>query len=328
MLGPMSIRSVFFMSIAMVMTAVPAMAGERMPFPQWLEIFRSEAVQEGISQGTVDSALVGLNPIQRVIELDNKQPEGKKTFVQYRQNVVTPDRLRQGRALMRDYAAELDKASRAYGVAPQYIVALWGIETSFGRNTGGFDIIPALATLAWEGRRESFFRKELMDALRILDEGHVSLALMKGSWAGAMGQNQFMPSSFMRFAVDGNGDGRKDIWNDKADVFASTANYLSSSGWRDGERWGREVRAHKVSASLASPDIRKSLAQWSRLGVTLPDGGKLPVVPGIEASLVLPDGAGGPAYLAYHNYRVIMKWNRSNLFAISVGLIADGIAEP
>lgn len=297
------------------------------PFSNWLSAFKSEAAREGISPGTINAALSGLKPIPRVLELDRRQPEGTMTFARYRQNVVNQARIQKGRALLRDHGPALRRVSQTYGVPPQYIVALWGIETNFGANTGGFDLVPALATLAWEGRREAFFRKELLTALRILDEGHIDLARFKGSWAGAMGQNQFMPSSFMRFAVDGDGDGRKNIWTDTDDVFASTANYLSRSGWQENQLWGREVRLRPgFDPSLISLDIEKPLDEWSRLGVMLPNGHPLPFGTGMHASIVAPDGPAGPVFLAYDNYRVIMKWNRSTYFATSVGLLANAIS--
>ena len=189
-------------------------------------------------------------------------------------------------------------------------------------------MIPALATLAHDGRRSSFFRSELMNALKILDEGHISAQNMKGSWAGAMGQNQFMPSSFHSFAVDGNNDGKRDIWTSLPDVFASTANYLSRSGWKEDQRWGREVKVPaKLSKSLVGKKIKKPIEEWSKLGITLPGGGKLPTAPGLKASLIAPDGLNGRTFLAYDNFHVIMKWNNSTYFATSVGLLADQIAQ-
>lgn len=314
--------------LTFLLASTPCLAAGQ-PFEQWLNKFRIQALQEGISQHTVDTALYGLQPDDRVLRLDRKQPEGTKTFASYRASVVNQKRIAKGRELMALHADTLARISDQTGVAPQYIVALWGIETSFGSNTGGFDIVPSLATLAWEGRREAFFRKELLDALRILDQGDIDLPNFRGSWAGAMGQNQFMPSSFLKFAADGDNDGKRDIWKNPADVFASTANYLAQSGWRSGERWGREVRVPKgFDAGLVKSKTEKSLAEWSRLGVKLPDGGILPPDENIRASLVAPDGIHGPTYLAYDNYRVIMKWNRSTYFATSVGLLANAIAGP
>jgi membrane-bound lytic murein transglycosylase B len=271
--------------------------------------------------------LANITPDPRVIKLDRRQPEKTSDFVDYRAHVVTRKRIRQGRLLMRQNARLLNAVSRRYGVSPQYIVALWGIETSYGKNTGDYDVIRSLATLAWEGRRADFFRTQLFDALKIIDQGDVTFDQMKGSWAGAMGQNQFMPSSFLKFAVDGNGDGKRDIWGTKADVFASTARYLAQSGWQAGMRWGRAVRLpHGFQPTYITLNHAKSLTEWSRLGVRNPDERPLPTAQDVRASLVAPDGVHGPAYLVYDNYRVIMTWNRSTYFATSVGLLADAIA--
>lgn len=314
----------FAFVLALCFLSVQARASD---FGPWLAGVYEEAAKSGVSTRTLDVALADIEPIDRVIALDRKQPEGKMSFTTYRERIVNPTRVEKGRAMMRQYADILARVEREYGVAPQYIVALWGIETNYGANTGGFDVVPALATLAWEGRRGEFFRAELLDALRIIDQGHVVPAAMKGSWAGAMGQSQFMPSSFMRFAVDGNGDGRKDIWGTEADVFASAANYLLKNGWQTGERWGRAVKLPAgFSASLIGKDVKKPLAAWQALGVTRGDGGALPLVAGMTASLVAPDGPAGPVYLVYDNFRTIMRWNRSDYFATSVGLLADAIA--
>ena len=303
------------------------MATAAQPFDQWLNGVKSEARSEGIYESTIGAALSGIKPIPRVIELDRKQPEGRMTFAEYYRKVISQQRIDQGRYLYQKHRTELEKAAQKYGVPAQYIVALWGIETSYGDNTGGFKVIPALATLAHDGRRSKFFRTELINALKIIDKGHISAANMKGSWAGAMGQNQFMPSSFHAFAVDGNNDGKRDIWTSLPDVFASTANYLSKSGWKEDERWGREVVLPKgFSENLTGKKIKKSLSEWKALGVTLPGGAPLPTAPGIHASVITPDGLAGRAFLAYNNYRVIMKWNNSTYFATSVGLLADQIA--
>lgn len=297
------------------------------PFEQWLQGVRLEASQKGISQATLNAAFKDVKPISRVIELDRKQPEGKLSFAQYKKRVISDARIAQGRRLYKEHRAELEKASKKYGVQPQYIVALWGIETSYGNNTGGFSVISALATLAHEGRRADFFRTELLNALKIIDQGHISAHKMKGSWAGAMGQNQFMPSSFKAYAVDGNGDGKRDIWTSLPDVFSSTANYLGTSGWKDDQRWGRAVKVpSSFSESMTGRDKKRSLSEWSKLGVVLPSGAPIPVVAEMKAALIAPDGLQGPTYLAYDNFDVIMKWNRSTYFATSVGLLADAIA--
>ncbi len=297
-------------------------------FDQWVQTFKIDAQKQGISQDLLDRAFVNVKPIPRIIELDRKQPEGKWTFAQYKDRVISDARIAQGRKMYRQHRTELDKMSARHGgVPPEVIVALWGVETSYGNNTGGFDVVPALATLAYDGRRSEFFSKELVNALKIIDQGHIDLANMKGSWAGAMGQNQFMPSSFFAYAVDGNEDGRKDIWNSLSDVFASTANYLDKSGWNEGEKWGRPVKIPQgLPASLANDKIKKSLNEWKGMGVTQTNGQPIPVVAGMKASLIAPDGLDGPAFLIYDNFRVFKRWNNSTYFATSVGLLSDAIA--
>ncbi len=302
-------------------------AAKAADFQTWLTGFRVEARNAGISEATIQAALSGINPLPKVIEFDRKQPEKKMTFAQYRKNVVNQQRIDKGRQLLAQHRADLQWVEKTYGVAPQYVIALWGIETNFGTNTGGFKVVDSLATLAWEGRRASFFKNELLKALKIIDEGHITAAGMKGSWAGAMGQNQFMPSSFFNFAVDANGDGHKDIWNTKLDVFASTANYLAKSGWKHGEKWGRRVSVPKsFPADMVGPKIVKPLSYWKSIGVTDVNGAALPSE-NINASVVAPDGLGGPTYIVYGNYQTIMAWNRSTYFATSVGLLADAIAQ-
>ncbi|MGB4057171.1 MAG: lytic murein transglycosylase [Alphaproteobacteria bacterium] len=297
-------------------------------FSAWLAALRREAAGKGISQETVDTALSDVKFLPRVIELDRKQPEGTMSFAKYRQRVLPDSRINEGRRLYRQHRAELDRAAQKYGVPAPYIVALWGIETSYGENTGGFGVVPALATLAYDGRRSAYFRTELLNALEIIDDGHISAAKMRGSWAGAMGQNQFMPSSFKRFAVDGNGDGRRDIWGSLPDVFASTANYLSTSGWNEDQRWGREVSLPQgFPKNLTGVDNFRPLSEWRGMGVTLPGGEPLPSGDTMRGAIVTPDGVTGQAFLVYDNYKVIMRWNKSVYFATSVGLLADRIAQ-
>jgi len=297
-------------------------------FETWLKDLKKEAISKGISESIVNTAMNDVKPIARIIELDRKQPEGTMTFEKYQKRVITNARIQQGRRLFNEHRELLDKTAKKYGVPAQYLVALWGIETSYGNNTGGFDVVTALSTLAYDGRRSSYFRKELINALKILDEGHITHDKMKGSWAGAMGQNQFMPSSFKSLAVDGNGDGKRDIWTSLPDVFASSANYLSKNGWIEDQKWGRRVKLPKsMSEKDIGLDIKHDLQTWKNKGVTLLGGEPIPVVAGMKASVVAPDGINGPTYLAYHNYRVIMRWNKSTYFATSVGILADAIAQ-
>ncbi len=303
-----------------------AMSGSAEDFQIWLEKLRIEAKDKGISQSVLDEALAGIQPIPRVIELDRRQPEFTLTFTQYRDRVVPQSRIKKGRVKYRENRDLLEEIGGKIGVQPRFIVALWGIETDFGRVTGGFKVIHALATLAHDGRRSTYFRKELLNALQILDEGHIAPKEMMGSWAGAMGQSQFMPSSFLAHAVDYDGDGRRDIWTTRPDVFASAANYLAKSGWRADQTWGREVKLpNDFDFALADLKVRKSIGEWQALGVRQPDGGDLPTRQ-LSASIVLPQkGEMSPAYLVYNNYRTTLRWNRSTYFALAVGLLSDAI---
>ena len=292
-------------------------------FSGWLNGVKDEARASGISEATISIALADLSPLPRVIELDRNQPESTLRFEEYLARIVSEKRVEDGRALMAENAALLQRVAERYHVQPRFIVALWGVESDYGRLTGNFNVLAALATLAYDGRRSAYFRKELLQALRIVDEGHITPAAMTGSWAGAMGQNQFMPSSFLDFAVDFDGDGRRNIWSSRADVFASIANYLSSAGWNPAQSWGRQVRLPAgFDQSLITLEQRRSLAEWSRMGVTLADGGPLPSSD-VTASLAQPAGRGGAAYLVYDNYRTILRWNRSLYFATAVGHLAD-----
>lgn len=296
-------------------------------FEEWVRGVKAEAIEQGISGSLVDQAFQDVEPIPRVLELDRKQPESRMTFVEYRQMIVSAERIAQGREMMAQHRDLLHQVGQRYGVQPRFIVALWGIETFYGKNSGGYRIVDALATLAFDGRRSQYFRTELLNALRILQDGHTSLDTMKSSWAGAMGQCQFMPSSFLQLAVDFDGDGRKDIWNTPGDVFASAANYLSQSGWQGTQIWGRQAQLPVgFDSKQASLKISKPLQIWQNIGIRTLDGSDLPLA-SMKASIVLPDGEGGPAYLVYDNYRVIMKWNRSTYFATSVGLLADALEE-
>jgi membrane-bound lytic murein transglycosylase B len=305
-------------------TAVAADASESRPdFDTWLEALRTDALARDISAETLDVMLDGIEPIDRVIELDRNQPESRLTFEQYLDRVVPDSRVRTGRARLREHRALLEQVGREFDVQPRFIVALWGIESDFGRRTGGFQVIDALATLAWDGRRAEFFRRELLDALKIVDDGHVAPDDMKGSWAGAMGQAQFMPSTFHRHAVDFDGDSRRDIWNTYADVFASAAKYLSSAGWSSDQTWGRRVRLPAgFDANLVGLKTIKRIGEWQALGVRRADGTNLPTR-SLKASIVRPDGDSGPAYMVYENYRTLLDWNRSLYFATAVGILSD-----
>lgn len=299
-------------------------AQEQQPFAEWLAELRSEALAQGISESLLDEALSTIEePIPRVIELDQSQPEFVQTFSNYMNNRISQARIERGQTLLEEHSELFSRIAREYGVQAHYLVSFWALESNFGDFTGGFSVLNALATLAYDPRRSGFFRNELLTALKILDAGHISVENMSGSWAGAMGQCQFMPSTFDRYAVDGDNDGRIDIWNSLPDIFASAANFLSKSGWRPDERWGREVMLPQgFDFTQSGTGIRKTVSEWNALGVKRADGSPLGNA-SLEGSIILPAGASGPAFLAYNNFRTTMVWNRSTYYAISVGHLAD-----
>ncbi len=324
----MDIRSIFInitttLLLSIFFTPVSSEAAGR--FSDWLTKLRIEAQSKGISQDTLNSALTGLNPIPRVIELDRKQPEFTQTFWNYLDTRVNEKRIMRGRQLLVEHGDLLREVERLYGVQPRFLVAFWGLETNFGDYLGSFPTVGALATLAYDARRSTFFRGQLLASLQILQEGHISVDKMKGSWAGAMGQPQFMPTTFINFAIDHNGDGRRDIWHTLPDVFASAANFLSQSGWQKSESWGSEIKLpENFNYEMAGLNTSKKVSRWQSLGIRYISGDDLQ---GSEetASIILPSGYSGPAFLVHNNYRTIMNWNRSHLYAISVGHLADRI---
>jgi len=295
----------------------------------WLQLTEQQAIDNGVSPDTVHAALDTFTPNPHVIALDQKQPESTITFDAYRHNIITPARIKKGAELMQLYADQLRDIETRTGVPPQIVVALWGIESSFGQNMGDYETVNSLATLAYEGRRADFFRSELFAALHILDQEHLTASQLRGSWAGAMGQCQFMPSTYLKYAADGDNDGRIDIWTHPADVMASIANYLSAEGWKPDLTWGREVKADEVDTSEVGLTVTHTLAEWAAAGVRNADGTALPKRD-LSTSLIQPDGANGNGsdganFLVYDNFRALMRWNRSTYFATSVGLLADQI---
>jgi membrane-bound lytic murein transglycosylase B len=263
-------------------------------FAAWLQGVRQEAARGGVDAGTLDAALSGLQQVPRVLELARNQPEFKMTFDRYLEIVVSNERVTRGRQMLAENRALVDRFAGSSGVPASIVVALWGIESNYGARLGDFEVVAALATLAYNGFRAKFFRGQLIAALKILSQGHVGLHAMKGSWAGAMGQCQFIPTSFLAYAADGDGDGRMDIWTNKADVFASITNYLRRVGWRPGMGWGEEVPA----GTAGGPGIR----------------------------IVKPAGTNGPTFRTTENFRAILRWNQSDFFALAVGLLSDRIA--
>jgi membrane-bound lytic murein transglycosylase B len=302
----------------------PGVADEQ-AFQEWLASLRREARSKGISDATLHAALTGITPVQRVIELDRHQPEFTQTFWSYIDQRVNDQRRKNGHTHLATHRDLLEKIQVAYGVPARYIVAFWGLETNFGNYLGDFRVIEALVTLAYDRRRSPFFREQLLDALKIIEHDHISPEKMTGSWAGAMGHMQFMPSTFIGHAVDYTGDGRKDIWQSLPDAFASAANFLTDIGWQAGETWGREVRLpDNFDLALATLNEKKTLKVWSALGVRRANGTRLPRAD-MQGSIVLPQGHKGPAFIVYENFRVIMRWNNSLNYAFSVGHLADRI---
>jgi len=310
------------MTLTTVLT-LPEVCPAEDDFAHWLEQLRTEALAKGISSATLETAFEGLEPIPRVIELDRNQPEFKYDVWSYFDLVITDSRIKKGKEMLYTHRKLLNKIKAHYGVQPRFLVAIWALETNFGVNIGKFPVVGATATLAHDTRRSSFFRNELLNALRIIDEGHIGFADMRGSWAGAMGQIQFMPSTFVKFAVDEDRDGRKDIWHSLPDVFGSAANFLSGNGWDDAYTWGRQVSLPQgFDQNITELNIEKPLSEWNRLGVRRINGRKLPGIH-ISASLIQPSGTTGPAFLVYRNFRAVMQWNPSYLYALAVCHLAD-----
>ncbi|MGF1759467.1 lytic murein transglycosylase [Photobacterium sagamiensis] len=296
-------------------------------FDEYVLELKAEAREHGISESIINSAFEGIKYTERAVKADKNQPEKKLTLDEYIPRAVPDWKVKQANRLYQEHKPTLDRIGREYGVQPRFIVALWGVESNFGRLMGNYNVIEALSTLAYEGRRETFFRKQVMAALTILDDGHIAPQEMKGSWAGAMGQPQFMPTSFLAYAVDGNNDGRIDIWQSEEDVFASAANYLKMSGWNDEYTWGRQVKFPAgISASFKGVEKEKArpLDEWQKLGVRKINGQALPKV-NIDAWLIQPDDQRGRAYLIYGNYQTLLSWNRSHYFALAVSHLADRI---
>ena len=298
---------------------------EGVQFANWLRGLREEALEAGVSEATVEVALSGITPIERVIELDRNQPEFRRDFWTYLDQVAPEERIKRGRQLLQSHRELLADITARHGIPGSVLVAVWGIESNFGTTQGGFPVIRALVTLAHDERRSAMFRRELIHALRILDQGHIAPADMQGSWAGAMGQVQFMPSTFVDFARDGDGDGRKDIWQSTADALESAAVFMASA-WQPGYIWGRQVQIPSgFNRSLTGLDTMKPIDEWQVLGVRQIGGTSLPRAD-IQGSIVLPSDGPDPAFLIYQNYRAFFRWNRSHFFAITLGHLADRIA--
>ena len=294
-------------------------------FSQYLQSLKSEAEKKGFDSDWLNQTLADIAFRPTVISSDKNQPERKITLDNYLATRVPDWKVEQAVAKLKEHRALLNDVAKTYGVQPRFIVALWGNESNFGRIQGKFDILSALASLAYEGRREALFKKQFFAALTILNEGHIDKQGFLGSWAGAMGQSQFMPTSFLTYAVDYDGDGKKNIWSSEADVFASIANFLASEGWNDELTWGRQVKVQGNADKLPSGlSHKKTLSFWQQSGVRRYNGEALPTN-AIDASLIMPDGSNGRIYLVYDNFHTLMRWNRSLYFGVAVGYLSDRI---
>jgi membrane-bound lytic murein transglycosylase B len=324
----MSRRASFLLVSVSGITAslLSGMAASQETFYQCRDRLASVAVERGISAAVATSVLAGVEPLERVINADRNQPEFVQSFSQYLGIRVTPDRVATGRALYAQNRALLDRLTAQYGVPGQYLVAFWALESNFGRVQGDIPVFESLTTLACDQRRSGYFTDELIQAMTIVERGDAEPAEMTGSWAGAMGQTQFMPSVYLQHAVDGDGDGRANLWSSVPDALSSAARYLSSMGWEAGFRWGREVvLPDGFDYALAGRDRPQPLAAWRELGIETVAGEPIPPA-AIDSALIVPAGADGPAFLVYDNFDVIMRWNRSEFFALAIGHLADRIA--
>ncbi|QQS14111.1 MAG: lytic murein transglycosylase [Rhodospirillales bacterium] len=294
-------------------------------FTACLESIREQAVAQGVPRATADGALRGLTPDPRVVDLDGRQPEFSLTLGRYLGNAISAERVAKGQQMLARHRAQLDAIEREFGVPPAYIVSFWGMESNYGAFTGDFPVIRSVATLACQTARREFFSNELVQALRILAANRMTPAQMKGSWAGAMGNTQFMPSTYTAYAIDRDGDGRVDLWRSLPDVFGSSANYLAKVGWKRGQPSHEEVLLPaSFDYARVDPTVERPIREWRAMGIARADG--RPLSDSTEkAALALPAGHRGPAFLLWPNYKVIMIWNRSQLYAIAIGQLAAQI---
>ena len=319
------LNSKYLILLIFVVIFINSNAYSENKFLDFIDKVAFEANTKGISKNIIKDFKSHAKFIPRVIELDKSQPEFKLTLDQYLKRVVTPLRIKNANLRYQQNQIQIKEISKFYGVQPRFLIALWGIETDFGRLTGGFSVISSLATLAYDGRRHDYFKKELFNALKIIDDGHISLKKMTGSWAGAMGQCQFMPSSFLNYASDWDKNGTKDIWHTKSDVFASAANYLKKVGWSDKTTWGRKVYLGNYVIKNKKNKVL-TLKEWSDKGILKLNKKQLPLIL-LKARLIIPDNYGNYGFLVYNNFDSLLNWNRSNYFAIAVGKLSDSIKE-
>lgn len=298
-------------------------------FEEWLKGFRAEALSAGIRADILDQAFVGIKVNERVFELNDNQPEFSRPIWGYLDSALSQTRISEGRTRFTQNHSLLSLIETAYGVDAEIITAIWGLESSYGAIMGDHDAIEALATLAYRGRRVAYGRSQLIGALKIIQNGYAKRSDLKGSWAGAMGQTQFIPTTYLSYAVDHDGDGRRDLWTNLGDVFASTANYLSASGYTQNDPWGTEIKLPDgFDFALADQSVRKPMVEWAVTGVTDARGATLidRFDPNARSRVLLPAGAAGPAFLVFENFDAILKYNRSTAYALAVSLLSEHVA--
>ncbi len=310
---------------SLILSLAPQAQAGNADFQAWLSNFRTTAFRAGLSAETINRQFAALEFLPQVIAFDRNQSEFKLSYADYHKRMVTSGRVETAQGHLNKMRGFLAETEKNYGVPGHVLLAFWGMESNFGKNTGKMDVLSSLATLAYDGRRGAFFEKELLAALRMTEQYPYLNMPLQGSWAGAMGNMQFLPSSYLQFAIDGNSNGRKDLWNEKEDIFASAANYLSKSGWKPHQIWGREVKLERpIDDSIFGLEHQETIAQWAAMGVKTATNQPLPQA-SHKASLLMPDGEGGRAFLVYDNFRVIMKWNRSINYALAIGELSDKI---
>lgn len=320
------LRALFAGAVIVTAYAVPTGVAAQEDFASCRDRLATLAVSRGISESIATGILATVEPLERVIRSDRNQPEFVQDFGSYLNARATAQRIATGRELYAENRALLDRLAAEHGVPGQYIVAFWGLETNFGSYLGDVPVFSSLATLACDQRRSAYFTDEFINALTIVERGDADPDEMIGSWAGAMGQTQFMPSVYLEHAIDGDGDGRANLWTSSPDALSSAARFLASLGWNGGYRWGREVLLPAdFDYAQTGLDQPRSLSDWRERGVTSTAGEAMPAL-GISAAVLVPAGSDGPAFLVYDNFEVIMRWNRSEFFALSIGHLADRIA--
>ena len=316
---------VFLAAISGFAAMAAERAGPKQSFSEWIKAFKAEALGRGISARTLEAAFADVTLDDEILGYLENQPEHASTVAAYLGFAVSPERIEAGREKLAEHAAVLTRIEARYGVDRHVLIAIWGLESTYGEGPGERHVVRSLATLAYSGgRREGFWRSQLMATLQILERGDIAPDAMLGSWAGAMGHTQFIPTTYNSFAVDFDGDGRRDIWNSVADALASTANYLRKSGWRPGEPWGFEAVVPKnFDYALSGRRNTRTLGEWSRLGVRRAGNAKDLRPATRRAGLILPMGANGPAFLIFKNFYAILRYNQSTAYALAIGHLAD-----